>query len=137
MLAGGHFYQFTMMKITNYWRLLIWLIIMCYLLFMPASQLPSEPFLKISNFDKIVHFSIFFTLCLLFFRPIKYHTPNFYFWAPLISLVIAAILESVQHTVSASRHTDIYDFLANCAGILAATVFFRFFVSGKKLEKLV
>ncbi len=80
---------------------------------------------------------MFFPLCLLSFRPIKYHTPNYYFWTPLISLVIAAILESVQHIISASRHTDIYDFLANSAGILAATVFFRFFVSGKKLEKLV
>lgn len=137
MRTDGHFYQYPKMKITNYWRLLIWLIIMCYLLFMPASQLPSGPFLKIPHFDKIVHFSMFFPLCLLSFRPIKYHTPNYYFWTPLISLVIAAILESVQHIISASRHTDIYDFLANSAGILAATVFFRFFVSGKKLEKLV
>lgn len=110
---------------------------MCYLLFMPASQLPSEPFLKIPQFDKIVHFSMFFILCLLSFRPVKYYTPNYYFWTPLLSFVLAVLLESVQHKVSASRHTDALDLLANTAGLLTATVFFRYFVSGKKLEKLV
>ncbi len=80
---------------------------------------------------------MFFTLCLLSFRPVKFHTRNFYFWTPLLTLLIAAFLESVQHKISISRHTDIYDFLANTAGLIAATLFFRFFVSGRKLEKLV
>lgn len=80
---------------------------------------------------------MFFILCLFLFRPVKHFTPNFYFWAPLIALTLAALLESVQHKISASRHTDIYDFMANSAGLLAATLFFRYFVSGKKLEKLV
>lgn len=125
------------MKISNYWRLLIWFIIMCYLLFMPASQLPTEPFLKIPYFDKIVHFSMFFILCLLFFRPVKYHSRNFYVWTPLLTLLFAAVLESVQHKISISRHTDIYDFLANSAGLLTATLFYWYFISGTKLEKLV
>jgi len=125
------------MKISNYWRLVAWIIIMCYLLFVPASQLPSQPFIRIPHFDKIVHFSMFFILCLLFFRPVKFHTPNYYFWTPLLTLLIAAFLESIQHTISISRHTDIYDFFANTLGLIAATIFFRYFVSGKKLEKLV
>lgn len=110
---------------------------MCYLLFVPANQLPSEPFLRIPHFDKIVHFSMFFILCMLSFRPVKSLTQNYYFWTPLLTLLAAAILESVQHTISVSRHTDIYDFLANSAGLTAATIFYRYFVSGKKLEKLV
>ena len=124
------------MKISNYRKPVVWFIIMCYLLFIPAGQLPSEPFLKIPHFDKIVHFSMFFILCLLTFRPVKLLTPNFYFWTPLLILVIAAFLESIQHKLSASRHTDIYDFFANSAGLLAATIFFRYIVSGKKIEKI-
>jgi VanZ family protein len=110
---------------------------MCYLLFMPASQLPSEPFLKIPHFDKIVHFSMFFILCILMFRPVKQHTANYYFWAPLLAFVLAVLLESVQHRISVSRHTDALDLLANTTGLLAATLFFRYFVSGKKLEQVV
>ena len=111
--------------------------IMCYLLCMPADQLPTEPFLKIPHFDKIVHFSMFFILCVLLFRPVKLHTPNYYFWTPLLAFVLAVLLESIQHKISVSRHTDVLDLLANTTGLLTATVFFRFFVSGKKLEKLL
>lgn len=125
------------MKILNYWRIALWLLIMCYLLFMPASQLPAKPFLKIPHFDKIVHFSMFFILCLLLFRPVKQHTSNFYFWTPLIAILMAVVLEFTQHRISASRHTDVMDFLANTAGLLTATIFFRYFVAGKFMEKLV
>lgn len=125
------------MKISNYWRITLWILLMCYLLFMPASQLPSQPFLRIPHFDKMVHFAMFFILCLLLFRPIKQHTPNFYFWVPLLSVLLAVVLEFSQHQISASRQTDLYDFLANTAGVVSATIFFRFFVSGKLLEKLV
>lgn len=125
------------MKFNDYWRITLWLILMCYLLFMPANQLPSEPFLKIPHFDKIVHFSMFFTLCTLLFRPVKKWTPNHYFWTPLLALVLAVLLEFFQHRISPSRHTDIYDFWANLAGLSAATLFFRIAISGRKLEKLV
>lgn len=124
-------------KIADYWRITIWMIIMCYLLFVPASQLPSEPFLKIPHFDKIVHFAIFGILCTLLFRPVKTLTPNYYFWTPLIALVLAVVLEFSQHKITQSRQTDVYDFLANTMGLLSATLFYRWFISGKKLEKLV
>ena len=125
------------MKFSNYWRITTWFVIMCYLLFIPASQIPSEPFMNIPHFDKIVHFSLFFILCLLMFRPVKPLTPNYYFWAPVCSLVVAVVLEFSQQKISETRHTDIYDFIANTAGLLSATIVYRYFISGKKLEKLV
>lgn len=109
---------------------------MCYLLFMPASQIPSVPFYKIPHFDKIVHFGMFFILCILLFRPVKEFTPNFYFWTPLFALVIAVTLEFLQHKITASRQSDVYDLWANAAGLGFATIFYRFFVNGKKLEML-
>ena len=125
------------MKIANYWRAIGWFLIMCYLLFIPASQIPSQPFFDIPHFDKIVHFGMFFIMCILMFRPIKPLTPNFYFWSPMATLVLAVALEFLQQKISSTRHTDIYDLVANTAGLLTATVVYRYFIFGKKLEKLV
>lgn len=109
---------------------------MCYLLFMPANQLPSQPFLRIPHFDKMVHFGMFFVLCILLFRPIKHHTPNFYFWTPVVALLFAVALEFLQQKITASRHSDVYDLFANAAGLAFATIFYRLFINGKKLEIL-
>lgn len=109
---------------------------MCYLLFMPASQLPSEPFSMIPHFDKLVHFAMFFILCLLLFRPVKQFTPNFYFWTPLLTLVFAVAMEFLQQKITKSRSSDIYDLWANSAGLAVSVVFYRFFVNGKKIEIL-
>ncbi|WP_297085988.1 VanZ family protein [uncultured Draconibacterium sp.] len=124
------------MKIAPYWRLAIWLIIMSYLLFLPAGQLPSKPFIQIPHFDKLAHFGMFFILCLLTFRPAKVFTPNYYFWTPLLTLVAAVFLEYIQHKISPSRHSDIYDLWANAAGLSAATMFYALFVNKKWLEKV-
>lgn len=123
------------MKFNDYWRLTIWFLLTCFLLFIPASQLPAEPFLRIPHLDKIVHFFLFFILCLLLFRPVKKLTPNYYFWAPLVAVCLAVMLESVQHKISVTRQSDVLDLWANVAGLLSATILFRLFVSGKKLEK--
>lgn len=125
------------MKITHYWRLAIYFGIMCYLLFMPASQLPSKPFLNIPHFDKIVHFGMFFVLCILMFRPIKQWTPNYYFWTPIATLVLAVFLEFMQQKITKSRSSDVYDLWANVAGLMTAVLFYRFFINNKFLEKLV
>lgn len=109
---------------------------MCYLLFMPASQIPSTPFIKIPHFDKIVHFGMFFMLCLLLFRPVKSFTPNYYFWTPILALIFAVALEFLQQKITKSRSSDIYDLWANAAGLSVAVFFYRLFINNKKLEKL-
>lgn len=114
---------------------LIWLAVICYGLFIPASGLPYQPFLSIPHFDKIVHFGLFFVFCLLLFVPFKKLKLNHYLYAFTLSIFLAAVLEAVQHLISTSRSSNFYDFVANSAGIIAATFFFHFFVSGKKHEK--
>lgn len=114
---------------------LIWLALICYGLFVPANGLPKKPFLSIPHFDKLVHFGLFFVFCLLLFVPFKKLKLNHYFYAPAVSLLFAAILEAAQHIVSTSRSSNFYDFLANSAGIVAATFFFYLFISGRKWEK--
>jgi glycopeptide antibiotics resistance protein len=124
------------MKLTYFWKPLLWLAIICYALFIPAGDLPIKPFLKIPHFDKMVHFGLFFVFCLLLLRPLKRLHLNHYFLAPLISLILSAILEFSQHVLSNSRSSDIKDFIANSLGVLAAVMFFYLLVSNRKWEKL-
>lgn len=124
------------MKLTYFWKPLLWLAIICYALFIPASDLPIKPFLKIPHFDKMVHFGLFFVFCLLLLRPFKKLQLKYYLLAPLISILLSALLEFSQHVLSNSRSSDVKDFIANSMGVLAAVVFFYLFVSNRKWEKL-
>jgi len=122
------------MKLFLFWKPIIWLALICYGLFLPANELPVKPFLNIPHFDKMVHFGLFFGLCILLFRPFKKMNLKYLFWAPVISIVLGALLETTQHILSQTRSSNYLDFLANVAGIAAATICYAFFISGKKWE---
>ena len=124
------------MKIIYFWKPILWLAIICYALFIPAEDLPMEPFLNIPYFDKMVHFGLFFVLCLFLLRPFKRLHFNYYLLAPLISISLSAGLEFTQHVLSNSRHSDIKDFIANSLGVIASVMFYYLFVSGRKWEIL-
>ncbi len=124
------------MKILYFWKPLLWLAIICYLLFIPANDLPTGFFFSIPHFDKIVHFTLFFVFCLFLLRPLKRLNLNHYLLAPLVSIISSGLLELIQHSLSATRQSNIYDFLANSIGVLSAVLFFFLFVSGRKWEKL-
>ncbi len=123
-------------KFLFFWKPVLWLALICYALFIPAKELPVKPLFKIPHFDKMVHFGLFFILCVLLLRPLKRLNLKYYLIAPLVSVVFSAILEFSQQMLSKSRSSDIYDFMANTLGICAAILFYYFFVSDKKWEKL-
>ncbi len=124
------------MKIKIFWKPILWLALICYGLFIPASNLPVKTFFRIPHFDKMVHFALFFGLCILLFKPFKILKTKYYLLAPLLSIAFGASLEFIQHTFSSSRSSDIHDFIANAGGIAFATLFYYFFVSEKKWEVL-
>ncbi len=124
------------MKIKYFWKPILWLALICYGLFIPASNLPVKQFFRIPHFDKMVHFALFFGLCILLIKPFKKLKTKYYLLAFLISIVLGASLELVQHILSHSRSSDLYDFFANTLGITFALIFYSFFVSGKKWEVL-
>jgi VanZ family protein len=80
--------------------------------------------------------SMFFVFCLLLFRPFKKLGFKYYFFAPATAIVFGAILEWAQRLISATRSSDIYDFLANATGIALAIVFYFLLVSKRKWEFL-
>lgn len=61
---------------------------------------------------------------------------NSYFMAALTSIGLSGMLEFIQHLLSSTRQSDIFDFLANTAGVLSALLFFRLFVVNRKWEML-
>lgn len=124
------------MKIKYFWKPLLWLAIICYALFIPADDLPLEPFFRIPHFDKIVHFGLFFVFCILLLRPFKRLQLNYYLLAPLISIILSAILETSQHVLSVSRNSDIKDFIANSLGALTSVMIYYLLISNSKWEKL-
>lgn len=113
----------------------VWLLLICYGLFIPANTLPKKAFLTIPYFDKLVHFGLFFVFCLLLFVPFKKINLNHLLFAPLIALLLAGALEAVQHIISSSRSSNLYDFIANATGIFASMIFFHYFISGTRLER--
>lgn len=124
------------MKLLLFTKPVVWLALICYGLFLPAKDLPVKPLLQIPHFDKIVHFGLFFMFCLLLFRPFKQLKMKYMIWAPLVAVLFGGFLESIQRTISVTRSSNLTDFIANAAGILISVLFFYFFVSGKKWEKL-
>ncbi len=114
-----------------------WLLIIFYGLFIPAENLPKKPFLAIPHFDKVVHFGLFFVFCLLLFVPFKKLQKNYLVLAPLVAFILSAVLETIQHLVSSSRSSNLYDFIANTLGIITAVLVYHYIISGTKMEKFI
>lgn len=76
----------------------------------------------ISHADKIFHFSVYSVLTLLwvntFFFKFKHKKIKAIWYAALFSIIFGIIIEVLQGSVTASRHTDIYDAIANTLGVL-------------------
>ncbi len=123
------------MKLKLFIKPLIWLALMCYGLFTPPGKLPGKVMLSLPYFDKFVHFGLFFVLCMLLFRPFKSMKMSQMLFAPATALVFAATFESMQTWITSSRNSNIYDFLANTAGIIAAVIVYYTIISETKFEK--
>lgn len=124
------------MYIKHFWKPIVWLALICYGLFIPADEIPKQPFINIPHFDKIVHAIMFFGFCLLLFRPFKKLNLKYYLYAPATAIFFGIFLETIQQMLSQTRSSDIYDFAANLTGIVLSVFFYRFLVSAKKWEIL-
>lgn len=85
----------------------------------PTVRIPTT----ITHRDKVVHFVAFGLLAVLtwwFVRARWTVGSRFVWWAAAGLVAYAAIDEYLQQFVG--RHTDIWDFVANCAGITVALV---------------
>ncbi len=84
------------------------------------------PEVGISFADKIFHFFVYSVLAFLwfntFFFKFKYQKIKAIIFAALFSIAFGIIIEVLQGSVTASRHTDVYDAIANTFGVLITVV---------------
>jgi len=83
--------------------------------------------LDLKSSDKYLHFIAYFTLCLLWFFALRdrLHRYVFRVLVPLGLILYGIILEGLQGGLTTYRTADIYDALANTAGVLGAMFLFN------------
>lgn len=118
---------------------ILWFLLLCVLVFMPGSDVPSIGWAQQLHIDKIVHFFLFGMLFLLTALPIlkssfSVRSKKQYLFSIAISAILWGILtEIIQHYFVAGRTFDIGDWIADTIGILTgvwvATKLKRMFTS--------
>jgi VanZ family protein len=86
--------------------------------------------LGIKSGDKYLHFTAYFGLSLLWYFALKERINKkvFKFFVPLALIVYGIILEGLQSGLTTYRTGDIYDVMANTAGVIAALIIFNRFI---------
>jgi VanZ family protein len=105
----------------NIFSILVALIIM-YLSLANSHTFDKIPLIKIPNFDKVVHFGMYFAFMSVIFLENRrtFQSTSRLFLAGLIPLLFGILIEILQATITVSRSGSAYDALANSAGILAS-----------------
>ena len=120
--------------ILNFWKPVLWLIIVSTISLIPGNDIPSQ-ILLFPNFDKVIHFGMYFVLVLfLVFPLLKIKAVNTYLIAFLIAVLLGGILEILQATIAINRTGSYIDFLANLSGAIFGLIVYKWIISGKKVE---
>ena len=94
----------------------------CYMLLLiigSLSNLKDVPKLSIEFQDKITHFAAYALLCFVLFLMFEsYRIRNTLKYSILISIVFGTVIEFLQANLTSYRLFDIFDIIANVAGIL-------------------
>ncbi len=112
--------------IKSYIRTIIILIIISFLSLMNVNKITPSGIHFFKNFDKLVHFLMYFTLCLVFL--LENHTHKFHLkkrWVVLDTIFVGIIFELLQFALTKTRSGNIYDALFNILGICSATCVFQ------------
>jgi VanZ family protein len=83
--------------------------------------------LDLKSSDKYLHFIAYFTLCLLWYFALKdrLHRYVFRILIPVGLILYGIILEGLQGGLTTYRTADIYDAVANTAGVIVAMFLFN------------
>ena len=83
------------------------------------SNLTAAPTPRIEFQDKIIHFTAYGLLCFVLFLMLEsYKLRNTLKYSILVSIVFGAVIEFLQANLTSYRAFDIFDIMANVAGIL-------------------
>lgn len=119
-----------------FWKPFVWIVVVAVLSLLPGDELPQKTF-TIPHFDKIVHAGMYFVICLFFISPFeKLRVGKGYLAAFASSLFLGALMEVLQNAIARNRSGNYDDFFADMAGAALALFVYRYFISGKKIERI-
>ena len=83
--------------------------------------------IKVSNSDKYGHFFAYFVLSLSWLYTANHFSQKKIKTYIIVALIISygIILEVLQSVLTTDRQADFYDFIANSAGVIIATILFE------------
>ena len=104
------------------------IIIIGVILFLSFFNPPETPLNKVTNIDKVVHFTMYFGFCsVLWFEYLKSHqkanATKLIPWAIIAPIIFSGLIEIGQQTLTPTRAADWHDFLFNSLGCLTAALF--------------
>jgi len=123
----------------KYHKIFIWLIIILFISLTPASKIPNSNILLIKNFDKVVHFGMYFIFSAIISRIINIEENKalIYVIIPItLTLFTGGMLEIIQSLLPINRSCSLGDFIANFMGGIAGTLFFLYTPSNFKIKKI-
>lgn len=105
---------------------IIWIVVMCYLLFSPSGSLPKSGLFHIPHFDKIVHWGMFGILTLVFMYDAHKNLlskKNTLIILLVFSTFFAVFSELIQYRFITGRQGSFLDFLADITGVVMGVIF--------------
>jgi VanZ family protein len=105
----------------NIFSILVALVIL-YLSLANAQTFAKVPYFNIPDFDKIVHFGMYFSLMsvIIFENRKSIKSSRQLFLIALIPFLFGVSMEILQSTLTITRTGSIYDAIANLAGVITS-----------------
>lgn len=121
-----------MQKFWNYhWKSIVWALFILVLCGLPGNEINKVKFIDIPQFDKFVHFFLYFVFTLLLIsennkqKSFRKVTVDAILIAAAISLGYGAVIEILQKYLFVNRSAEIWDMIANTSGFLVAVLSYR------------
>ncbi len=96
-----------------------WTVIILVLCLIPGNNLPEVKLWE--HTDKLIHFTLFFVLQMLWGAAF----PAYKFKILLLASVYGIAIELIQHNYIPFRSFDVWDWVADTAGALVASIIFK------------
>lgn len=112
---------------------MIWACLVLFLSLFSANKLPSPSWLMFPHVDKVAHFVMYFVFALVLIHDSQHYgkikLKHGYIILISVFVVIGwgGFLEILQRIPSIHRNSDFFDFLANTAGAVVASVLYGIF----------
>jgi VanZ family protein len=118
---------------------IIWTSVILVLCFLPSNKFPDSDWFALLKFDKLVHFGMYFLLYVLLRYEVfikRINKPYEEFFILTYCVFWAGVSELIQEFFIPTRFGDIYDFIANSAGIIVGSITWRLWLKNKVKERL-